>query len=164
MLIQSHSCEVTLSLWSCQSIRNMERIHKTVKKMFNINLWSCKFLLVTNEWQMPHWKLLKTVTYWTSAVIKVFMKFSWFVSDGCFVLYLRDSCESQFDPNISLCVSQWEAGARVLFPLAGKSVVITSTSGHFYGPFNWSTDHYFIFVKYHSSFLLLSILEILTHF
>ncbi len=43
----------------------------------------------------------KTVTYQTRLF---FTKFSWFVSDG-FVWYLTDLWASQFDPNISLCVS-----------------------------------------------------------
>ncbi len=67
--------------------------------------------------------------------------------------------------HLSLCLSQWEAGPRVLYPLAGKSLVITSTSGHFYGPLIQPADHNFIcVVKFHTLSLLLFISEILTRY
>lgn len=86
--------------------------------------------------------------------------------DGCFVWYLADVWASQFDPNISLCVSLSGRQDRVYStPLTGKSVVITSTSGPFYGPLNQSSDHYFIcVVKYHTLSLLLFISELLTRY
>lgn len=135
-------------------------------KMFNINLWSCKFLLASNEWQVTPSQLIRS----RKRPLLTKQNFSLRSSRDLFLMAVLSSISQIVSvtvrpQHLSLCLSQWEAGPRVLYPLAGKSVVITSTSGHFYGPLNQSADHYFIcIVKYHTLSLLLFISEVLTQF
>lgn len=129
-------------------------------KMFNINLWSCKFLLASNEWQVTmspaakdRYLPNKTFLY------RVFVICFWWLF--CLV---SQTCVSHSSTPASLFVSLSVGGRTTcILPLAGKSVVITSTSGHFYGTLNQSADHYFIcVVKYNTLSHLLFISEVLS--